>query len=221
MDNTQSHRDLQIEVRRKRDRLKSFVRTRETTASITKWCLDVALCIACILNYDFHAGAIWLQCKHRRGAPLPIGMETEAVQQLLEEYFLVSDMDRLMSWVDPDTCVLHHTVLKVAQSFAKGYLLANWVRHTNVTHGIVVRTERLIGRFNNSIADDVCTASVLPPIPSHEHPTGRKWAERWRKKHGAVVGKLRVREPITQEEMHGKAGAMEFGSKQQANFSVL
>ena len=35
---------------------------------ITTWCLQVALCIACVLNFDFTAGVSWLFEKKRQGA---------------------------------------------------------------------------------------------------------------------------------------------------------
>ena len=176
---------------------------------ITKWCLDVALCLACILNYDFRARALWLLCKQRRGAPLPSDIDAASLEQILEDHFLASDVDRLMSWVDPSTTRLSHTVLKVAQQFVKGHLLADWVRRTNVIQGIVVRTESLIGRFNASVAVDFSSNVVLSMVQTNAHPTGRKWAQRWRSKHGAVVGKLRVREAISKEEMHEKAITLE------------
>ena len=110
-----------------------------------------------------------------------------------------------MSWVDLATCTLTPTILRTAQQFATGVLLADWVRESNVLHGTVVRSEVLIDRYNATIASDSTAGTVLQMQRQNAHPTARKWAQRWRMKHGVAVGKLRVREPTGREEMHDKA----------------
>ena len=202
MDALRGLRGHQIEVRRHSDRLRRFKREREQSATITKWCLDVALCISCILSCDFVAGVEWLQSKQSRGAPLPSEINSTELEEWLQEDFLKADVGRLMSWVDVPTCVLPATVLWTAR------LLSKWFREMNVVQVVLVRAERFIEQFNASISVDSVANLLLASVREQQHPTGRKWAQRWRTKHGVVVGRLRAREEISNKEMHDKASTL-------------
>ena len=119
MDDLRGLRGQHVEVRRSSDGLRSIEKTRENSATITKWCLDVALCISCILSYDFVGVVEWLQSKQRRGAPPPSGIKSTELEELSQEELLKADVAWLMSWVDVSTCVLPATVLRTAQSYVK------------------------------------------------------------------------------------------------------
>jgi hypothetical protein len=193
------------DVKRAKKNVYSLKRKREETCTLTKWCLETALCIACICNYDFSVGYAWLQNKHRRGAPLPPHATQAYVEELLGNSFLRADVDHLMSWVDPPSSSLPRTVLGTATEFARRHALAGWVGDINTRCGAVVRTERLIEHFNVAVLPQQREVHLLPVVQPHQHPAGRKWAQRWRDRHGAKYGSLRVREPICIAEIVAKA----------------
>ena len=172
---------------------------------MSKWCLETALCIACICNYDFSAGYAWLENKKRRGAPLPAHATQAVTEQLLEDAFMRADVHHLMSWVDPPSSTLPRTVLGTAMGFARQHSLAGWVRDINIRYGTVVRTERLIEHFNVATLPQPNEVSLLPAVRPVKHPTGRKWAQRWRDKHEAEYNYMRVREAIDVAEIVEKA----------------
>ena len=90
-----------------------------------------------------------------------------------------ADVGGLKSWVDVLTCVLPAAALRTALAYVKGRLLAISVREMNVVQGVVVRTERLIEQFNASITVDIVANLLLPSVREQQHPTGRKWVQRW------------------------------------------
>ena len=191
-------------VRQIQDRLRHHKRKRWGGSEITLWCLQTALCISCIQNYNFDSGVAWLTSKERRGAPVPSDATIDELKSLLEEAFLQLPQDELMSWVDPATSSLPATVIKTALAYAQGHCLASWVRDKNVSTGFVVRTERLIERYNDMNSSGPSANQFLADVRPVTHQNGRKWAQRWRQKHSAFVGSLRVREPVDADEIRQK-----------------
>ena len=197
--------EARASVKRCREAMKRFKQTREQTLTLSKWCLETALCIACICNYDFSAGYDWLQKKQRRGAPLPLGVSQARVEQILEDAYLRADLDHLMSWVDPSSSPLPRTVLETSIAFARQHKLAGWVGDLNKRCGSVVRTERLIEQYNSIGLTEMNDGMWLPVVRPHTSGNGRMWARRWRNKHGGLYGALTVREPIALDEIRCKA----------------
>jgi hypothetical protein len=192
-------------VKRCREAMHSFKKRREETHTVSKWCLETALCIACICNYDFSAGYVWLQKKQRRGTPLPLGVSQACVEQILEDNYLSADLDHLMSWVDPTSSPMPRTVLETAIAFARQHKLGGWVSDLNTRCGSVVRTERLIEQYNSIGLPEMNDGMWLPVVRPHTTSNGRMWAVRWRKKHGGLYSALTVREPIALDEIRAKA----------------
>ena len=116
-----------------------------------------------------------------------------------------ADVDRLMAWVDPPSSTLPTTVLGTAMGFARQHALAGWVRDINIRCGTVVRTERLIEHFNVATLPQPNKVSLFPVVKPVNHPTGRKWAQRWRARHEAEYNCMRVRESIDLPEIVQKA----------------
>ena len=193
------------QLRQMQDRCRHHKRKHWKDSAITWWCLEIALCISCILNYDFELGIAWLTDKRRRGAPVPNEVTHDELKAILEDAFLEMPQDHLMSWVDPPTSSLPRGVIKTAMAYAQGHGLATWVRNKNVQTGFVVRSERLIEQYNGMSSSGSAFGEVLSEVPPHTHSTGRKWAERWRRKHCGYIGSLSVREPISTAEIRDKA----------------
>ena len=191
-------------VRQISERLRLHKRKRVNGSEVSLWCLQTALCITSISNYNFDLGVAWLTSKKRRGAPVPSDATNDSLKELLEDAFLQQADGHLNSWVDPATSTLPVSVIKTALTYAQGDGLAAWVQHRNVSAGTVVRTERLIEQYNGLISSGPASSEVLNAVRSYPHPTARKWAQRWRAKHGGFVGSLNVRDPIDVDEIRQK-----------------
>ena len=191
-------------VRQIQERIRQHKRKRWGGSEITLWCLQIALCISCIQNYNFDLGVAWLTSRSRRGARVPSDATTEELKTVLEDAFLQLSQDDLMSWVDPATSTLPVSVIRTALGYAQGHRLASWVRETNVDTGFAVRTERLLERYNDMNSSGPTANQYLADVRPSTHPNGRKWAQRWRRKHSAYVGSLRPREPVNQAEIRDK-----------------
>ena len=188
-------------VRQISERLRQHKRKRWDGTEVSLWCVQTALCISCIHNYDFDLGVAWLTSKERRGAPVHRDATNESLKALLEDAFLHQSDDHLNSWVDPATSTLLATVIKTALAYAQGHALASWAREKNVRSGNVVRTERLIEQYNHMTSSGSTSNQVLGEVRPHTHASGKKWAQRWRRKH---VGSLNIRDPINKDEIRQK-----------------
>ena len=191
-------------VRQISERLRLYKRKRWNGSEVSQWCLQTALCISCISNYNFDVGVAWLTSKERRGAPVHSDATNDSLKLLLEDAFLQQPDEHLNLWNDPATSTLPATVIKTAMAYVQGNCLADWVRHRNVSNGTVVRTERLIEQYNDMISSGSASSEVLNAVRPYPHPTARKWAQRWRGKHGGFVGSLNVRDPIDVDEIRQK-----------------
>ena len=204
----QNQADANPSVRQISERLRLRKRKRFNESEVSLWCLQTALCITSISNYNFDLGVAWLTSKKRRGAPVPSDATNDSLKELLEDAFLQQADGHLNSWVDPATSTLPATVIKTALAYAQGDGLAAWVRDSNVSTGTVVRTERLIEQHNGMISRGSASSEVLNVVRPYPQPTARKWAQRWRGKHGGFVGSLNVRDPIPEDEIRQKVRFM-------------
>ena len=195
-------------VRQISERLRQHKRSRSQGCEVSLWCIQTALCISCIANYNFDLGVEWLTSKQRRGAPVHTDATHATLLELLEEAFLSEPDAHLKSWVDPPTSTLPLSVIKTVMAYAQGHDLASEVREKNVSGGSVVRTERLIEQFNHMNSSGSISNQVLCDVRPHTNPAGRKWAQRWRRKHSVFVDSLSVHDPIEVDEIRLKVRPM-------------
>ena len=121
-------------------------RMREKTSP---WCVEVALVISCMMQYDFRIGVLWLQYPNRRGAPVPDEFKDSSIlHQELENRFLAADLNRLTSYLDPPTCQLSATVVKTASRFVVEFRLAEMVWRRNLDHGAAADPDDLVSYWN-------------------------------------------------------------------------
>ena len=198
------------EVRRSLRRLRQKVAARKTrrhaATDLTEWTLNTALCIAAAFRYDMTPAVAWLTSRRRRGAAAPADADSEALRNRLEVYFLEADVDGLALNMDPVSTTFARTSLQTADTFVHEYKLGTWIWSRNHLHGTVVRTAAAISYYNTSygVSED-CAGDNVPRVPLASTSTGRNWAFRWRLKHSAKHGSLRVQEPISVDEKQAKA----------------
>ena len=193
---------INAELKRLRDTAKKK-RTRETTGVFTQWNMQVAACIAVLLNFDFGAAAEWLDSSTRRGKLANEPLDLAAAQAKVEDYVLNTPDDELGQLTDPDASPLPRTVLQTAAQWSEKRKLRDWVRSVNVAQGTPVRSEAVAKHFNASLAGQERAQYVTPVRDLSSH--WKRWCCRWRAKHGGKVAFLRTTEPVALDDMRQQA----------------
>ena len=188
------------------DRLKKEKRRRVSALDTSQWCINTALCIAVLLNRDFTAAADWLASSQRRGRQLDDGIDRETIKSELAKLLDEKPHFAVASWTDPASSPLPRTCLRTALKWSQEAKLKTHVRTANVEYGAPVRSARLIDEYNTKL-DEGSLDGVLPVIPSVCTTWGRKWSEKWRRRHGASLGCLRTKEPVPLLEKRNQAFA--------------
>ena len=134
------HRLLRKQCERKSKRMRE---------KISPWCVEVALVISCMMQYDFRIGVLWLKYPNRRGAPVPEEFEDSSIlHDELENRFLQADLNRLTSYLDPPTCQLSESVVKTASRFVLEFRLAEMVWRRNMEHGATAAPSDMVSYWN-------------------------------------------------------------------------
>ena len=178
-------------------------RKREATGVFTQWCMQVAACIAALLDFDFTAAAEWLDSWTRRGKRANEPLDIAAAQTKVEDFVLNTPDDQLGQWTNPDTSPLPRTVLQTAVKWSEERKLRDWVRSVNVAHGTPVRSEAVAKHFNASLAEQELAQCVNPVRDTTSH--WAVWCWRWRLKHGGRISFLRTTEPVALDDMRQQA----------------
>ena len=195
-------REVQRALRRAYDKKRKRAQRTDDDTGVTKACLDTALCIGLLADYDMRAGAAWLESPQRRGHACKDDISMDDILQRLRDIFLESDLDALDDLRDPERTRLTPSAFACAARVAEEYRLGLWVRAQNLA-GASVRTPVLIAEFQANLESQPPPVE-LRSVPRTENSTGRNWAFRWRRSQGGVFGKLRTNEPISTEEMRQK-----------------
>lgn len=196
--------DIQRDIQRLRQNLYVRRRRRDARTDLSQWTLQTAMLFALVLNYDFSAGAEWLQQKRRRGTPVADGVQPAQLTTMLEDVFLDSDEQELALWTDPESCPLQATVIRTADSFVRGFRLVQWVRQKNFVNGVAVPSRVLAERYNAYAADPSSGLLAAAEVPSMAFSAGRNWAARWRETFGGKHMGLRVEDPVSLDERRCK-----------------
>ena len=178
-------------------------RKREATGVFTQWCMQVAACIAVLLDFNFKAAAEWLDSWSRRGKRANEPLDIAAAQTKVEDFVLNTPDHQLGQWTNPDTSPLPRTVLQTAVKWSEERKLRDWVRSVNVAHGTPVRSEAVAKHFNASLAEQELAQCVNPVRDTTSH--WAVWCWRWRLKHGGKNSFLRTTEPVALDDMRQQA----------------
>ena len=193
---------INAEIRKLRDVARKK-RMREATGAFTQWCMQVAACIAVLLDFNFKAAAEWLDSSSRRGKRANEPLDIAAAQTKVEDFVLNTPDHQLGQWTNPDTSPLPRTVLQTAVKWSEERKLRDWVRSVNVAHGTPVRSEAVAKHFNASLAEQELAQCVNPVRDTTSH--WAVWCWRWRLKHGGRISFLRTTEPVALDDMRQQA----------------
>ena len=165
--------------------------------------MQVAACIAVLLDFDCKAATEWLDSWTRRGKRANEPLDLGSAQPKVEDFVFNTPDDQLGQWTNPDTSPLPRTVLQTAVKWSEERKLRDWVRSVNVAHGTPVRSEAVAKHFNASLAEHELSQYVTPArdIPK----CWKVWCYRWRAKHSGKVAFLRTTEPVALDDMRQQA----------------
>ena len=138
--------DVALALRRARDRKRKRAPRNDDSTGLTRQCLDTALCIGLLADYDMRAAAAWLESPQRRGLACKESLTGDDVLQRLRSMFLDSELEALDALRDPERTRLSPSAFACASRVAKEYKLGLWVRSQNLA-GASVRSEILIAEF--------------------------------------------------------------------------
>ena len=174
-------------------------------SQLSKWCLEVALIIYCLMSYDFRLAILWLRGSQRKGKLLEDDVTDEQILKDLEDGFLAFDEVQLMSYVDPSTSTLSKTAIDTAITFTTEFQLAEQIWKTNVTDGAVMRPPTLVGEYNR-LLDKEPGAGLKPRRSYYFLSKTKMWACRFRKRMFCQYGKINYAgKKIPKEELQEKA----------------
>lgn len=196
--------EINAELKRLREAAKKK-RKREADGVLTEWCMQVAACIAVLLNFDFKAGTEWLDSRLRRGKRVNEPLDLTAAQAQIEDFVLNTPDEHLGDWTNPDGSPLPRTVLKTAVKWSEERKLRDWVRGVNVANGTPVRSEAMANRLNASLIEQEL-AQYVTPVRDIKRQMA-KWCWRWRLKHGEKISFLRTTEPVALDDMREQASS--------------
>ena len=176
---------------------------RDATGVLTPWSLQVAACIAVLLDFDFTAATDWLDSSDRRGKRSRLPLDLETIQAKVEDFVIATPDEQLCQWTNPVDSPLPLTVLRTAVAWSEHRRLRDWVRKVNVDHGTPVRSEAVARQFNASLSQHEL-AEYCDPI--RENPADiKKWCWRWRGKQGGKIAFLRTTEHISLDDKRQQA----------------
>ena len=179
-------------------------------SKLSKWCLEVALIVYCLMSYDFRLAILWLKRSPRKGKPLKDDVTDEEILNDLEDGFLAFDEVKLMSYVDPSTSTLSKTALDTAVTFTTEFKLAEQIWKANVTEGAVSRPPTLVREYNR-LLDEEPGAGLKSRQSYYFLNSTKKWAGRFRKRMHCKYGKVNYAgKKIPKEELQEKASRSSF-----------
>lgn len=205
--NSRSH-EISKELRAVKKAEYERQRRRESTTGLTHWTLRTALCIACLCDWDFTLAVEWLSTRKRRGAEAEDMGEHFRLHDALENVFLNTELTQMTNWVDPGAgFLLDASVKKTAIKWVAERRTKYWVAMCNSEHGQAVRSELVLRRYNELLAE-VNVVPDLLPLPCIATFRGRNWMRRWRRTHRGAIGRIRLQEEYSLEEIRDTASSV-------------
>ena len=188
-------------ARRELRNAQSQKRRRMAGAGLTPYQCDVALRAFALSGYNLAvAGAVaQYVASARAGRRMPVP-EIRDLEQKVTDLFMVTDVNELAEkgrWGAMPGCAAARTAERLVQEC----MLSRWARRVNVERGVAPGTRAVIRAKGEGKGAPLRVQAVGEPCSKAQ----RMWAMRWRRRWGGRVGKLRVREPLAQEEAKRKA----------------
>jgi hypothetical protein len=126
----------------------------------------------------------------------------EFLTEMIENCFLHADVDELAALGD-ESAPSDAAAMRTACRCVADWRVAVWVRLMNEEKGVAPSTGRVLARTGAERAR-FAVAEQFQSLGSAADVRGRKWAHRWRLRWGGRIGKLRIQEPLSVEEMRSK-----------------
>lgn len=168
---------------------------------LTAYQRDIALRAYVLSGYKLEIACAVLQhvVSKRNGqcSPKP---EDQVWQAAVSQLFLEEDVDALADrarWGAHGHCMAART----AERLVRECSVRRWARRVNVERGVAPSTGAVLRALEEGARAPMNLRALGEPCTAAQ----RMWGVRWRLRWGGRIGKLRVREPLAQEEARRKA----------------
>ena len=180
-----------------RDRAKRLGRAWALTDPLVR----VVLIIYNLSEYDHDPAIEFLRdTAHKRRWPQKPEAE---LRRLVEDRFLEADPDELAAWVDK-SAPADPGALDSAIKYVEQWQLVKWTMRLNEQAGVAPSSDAALQCLEEGKAK-LPEAHRPKPAGTSAEAKGRMWARRWRLKWGGRIGKVRVQDDVTVQEMQDKA----------------
>ena len=170
---------------------------------------DIALRAYLLSGYNLEiASAVLQHVVSKRNGQCQPKPEDEVWQAAVSELFLEADVDAMADkarWGAHDNCMAARTAERLVHECS----LKLWAHRMNVERGVAPGTSAVLRAACEGMQDPMRVRALGEPC----NPAERAWGVRWRQRWGGRIGKLRVREPLAQEEVKQKVIRNGMGSR--------
>jgi hypothetical protein len=181
-------------------------RRRHGESHLTRWSMQVILCIGLLNGCDFTHGIDWLKRKRRRWIldTFETVRETVLLREAEDEFLKLTDV-QVSNFQDPDITGWKSSVYREAHQHIRDSSLALYVHKVNVHKGATVRSP-LLPDLAQSEYDKVRPENdALGDLKADTVRASIQWSYRWRKRGNGFLGKFGSRPDIAPAEMREKA----------------
>ena len=153
-------------------------------------------------------GAVLHVMRHSKERRRFVGVTDRALLEIAERSFLDADINEIASLMAGERSERSNT-LRTAERYLAEWELFAWCTNLNEASGIAPSTHAFLRRarmYADALPAVVfqVTSSGRPALPA------RKWAERWRKRWCARLGRLQARENYSVSELRQKVPSYPF-----------
>ena len=129
--------------------------------------------------------------------------DDQMLRRLVEDAFIEVDMDSLVQLTDVDD-PLDSVAMNVALRYIQEWKIVQWGCALNSHHGVAPSTASIVRQAAN-VGTTFPSATFGATRTGRPDRCARMWATRFRRRWGARLGKIRVREHMPADQMQTKA----------------
>jgi hypothetical protein len=189
------------ERRQKRDRERTWL----PGSHLTRFAMNVVICIGLLNDCDFTQGVEWLQQRRDcRWHKVKQNMTSATLLKEAQDVFLAMSDAQIASFEDPAITGWSNQVYKVAHRFVRDHDLALHVHKVNIQKGLPVPSSVLPELANESLSKRDLTFTAVQEVLPNTATAVRSWSYRWRKRMSATMGRFGERPDLTPAEILAK-----------------
>ena len=189
------------EMRRARQRQKAANKAKESAWRLPASVQHTVLIVFVLADYTKEPALQFLKASARRRR-WPEKSD-EDLDNLVDELFLEADVHEVAALTDEDN-PSDAPAMQVAAEYLQQWRLVAWTRQLNVQKGVAPSTDALLQKAEEN-RDKTPAAARPSGKGTSAEARARMWARRLRLRWAGRLGRIRVREDLTVQQMREKA----------------